>query len=137
MSRNPDRERRDLPAGASPAVQPHQSLPTSAFDYVLPPELIASHPAARRDESRLLVVDRASGTISHHIFREFPDFVPAGDAVVLNETRVFPARLVGRRAGGGEAEVLLLRPAPGSPDGDGETARRRDSGGVTAGARAR
>ena len=95
----------------SPSPDRPPSLPTSAFDYALPAGLIARYPAERRDESRLMVVDRATGSITDHIFRDLPDFVPAGDAVVLNETRVFPARLVGRRAGGGEAEVLLLRPA--------------------------
>jgi len=98
--------------------------PTSAYDYALPPELIAHHPARRRDESRLMVLDRAAGTIAHHIFRELPDFVPAGDAVVLNETRVFPARLVGTRPGGGAAEVLLLRPANGQMGGWGDGEHR-------------
>ena len=95
----------------SPSPEQPPSLPTSAFDYALPAGLIARYPTERRDESRLMVVDRATGSIADHIFRELPDFVPAGDAVVLNETRVFPARLVGTRAGGGAAEVLLLRPA--------------------------
>ncbi|HEX9106831.1 MAG TPA: S-adenosylmethionine:tRNA ribosyltransferase-isomerase, partial [Longimicrobiales bacterium] len=114
MSRSPERER---DASGAPGDAAHASagesapsLPTSAFDYALPPGLIARHPAERRDESRLLVVDRDRGTIAHHIFRELPGFIPAGDAVVLNETRVFNARLVGRRAGGGEAEVFLLGP---------------------------
>ncbi len=94
----------------SPSPDRPPSLPTSAFDYALPSGLIARYPAERRDESRLMVVDRATGSITDHIFRDLPDFVPAGDAVVLNETRVIPARLVGTRAGGGAAEVLLLRP---------------------------
>ena len=85
-------------------------LPTSAFDYQLPPELIAQYPADKRDESRLLVLDRAAGTIEHRRFRDFGAYVPPGDALVVNETRVFPARLLGTRAGGGEAEILLLRP---------------------------
>jgi S-adenosylmethionine:tRNA ribosyltransferase-isomerase len=86
-----------------------EGYPTSAFDYDLPPERIAQHPSARRDESRLLVLERATARIQHRIFRDIAELIPAGDALVLNETRVFPARLVGRRAGGGEAEVLLLR----------------------------
>ncbi|HEY8483408.1 MAG TPA: tRNA preQ1(34) S-adenosylmethionine ribosyltransferase-isomerase QueA [Longimicrobiales bacterium] len=85
--------------------------PTSAFDYELPPDRIARYPEERRDESRLLVVDRRTGALAHRIFRDLLELVPAGDALVLNETRVFPARLLGRRPGGGEAEVLLLRPA--------------------------
>ena len=83
---------------------------TSAFAYDLPPEQIAQHPAERRDESRLLVLDRARDRIEHRTFRDFVDFVPPGDVLVLNETRVFPARLLGHRAGGAPAEVLLLRP---------------------------
>jgi S-adenosylmethionine:tRNA ribosyltransferase-isomerase len=89
-------------------------LPTSAFDYQLPADLIAQYPAEKRDESRLMVLDRARQTIEHCLFRDITRYIPAGDALVLNETRVFPARLLGRRAGGGEAEVLLLRPLPGA-----------------------
>jgi S-adenosylmethionine:tRNA ribosyltransferase-isomerase len=85
-------------------------LPTSAFDYALPNELIAQHPAPQRDQSRLMVLDRANGTIEHRRFSDIVAYIPPGDALVLNETRVFPARLLGTRAGGGEAEVLLLRP---------------------------
>ncbi len=87
-----------------------RDLPTSAFDYQLPSALIAQYPADQRDESRLLVLDRAAGTIAHRRFRDIVEYIPAGDALVVNETRVFPARLLGRRAGGGEAEILLLRP---------------------------
>ncbi len=89
---------------------PDRNLPTSAFDYTLPTELIAQYPAQQRDESRLLVIDRARASIEHRSFRDVINYIPAGDALVLNETRVFPARLLGTRAGGGEAEVLLLRP---------------------------
>lgn len=87
---------------------------TADFDYTLPPGLIAQHPARRRDESRLMVVERATGAIRHRIFRDIVELVPAGDALVLNETRVFPARLLGKRESGAEAEVLLLRPAEGA-----------------------
>jgi S-adenosylmethionine:tRNA ribosyltransferase-isomerase len=80
---------------------------TDELDYDLPPELIAQRPAERRDESRLLVYDRASGDIRHRTFRDLLDEV--GDAlVVVNDTRVLPARLRLRRPGGGEAEVLLV-----------------------------
>jgi S-adenosylmethionine:tRNA ribosyltransferase-isomerase len=90
-----------------------RSYPTSAFDYPLPQGLIASRPAARRDESRLLVLERATGRITHRIFRDLARLIPAGDALVLNETRVFPARLRGRKPTGAAAEILLLRPLEG------------------------
>lgn len=93
------------------------SYPTSAFDFDLPPDRIAQYPHDRRDESRLLVLDRATGRVAHRRFRDLLDLVPAGDALVLNETRVFPARLLGRRGGGGHAEVLLLHPVAGGGDG--------------------
>jgi S-adenosylmethionine:tRNA ribosyltransferase-isomerase len=90
-----------------------RGLRTSDYDFDLPPERIAQAPAERRDASRLLVVDRATGTLSHRVFSDLVDYVPAGDALVLNETRVFPARLLGTRASGAEAEVLLLTPRGG------------------------
>ena len=86
---------------------------TSDYDFELPPERIAQSPAERRDASRLLVVDRATGELSHRVFSDLVDYIPAGDALVLNETRVFPARLLGKRACGGDAEVLLLTPHDG------------------------
>jgi S-adenosylmethionine:tRNA ribosyltransferase-isomerase len=86
---------------------------TSDYDYHLPPDLIAQVPADRRDESRLLVVDRETGALEHRVFSDVLDLLSPGDVLVLNETRVFPARLRGRRAGGGAAEVLLLRPSDG------------------------
>jgi S-adenosylmethionine:tRNA ribosyltransferase-isomerase len=79
------------------------------FDYELPPELIAQEPLPERDDSRLLVLDRRSGATSHHAFRELPSLLAPGDLLVVNRTRVMPARLLGRRARGGEAEVLLVR----------------------------
>jgi S-adenosylmethionine:tRNA ribosyltransferase-isomerase len=93
-----------------------ESLPVSAFDYSLPAELIARYPAARRDESRLLVLDRATGRTEHRIFHELPGYISPGDALVLNETRVLPARLLGRKTTGAAAEVLLLRPVRGRDD---------------------
>jgi S-adenosylmethionine:tRNA ribosyltransferase-isomerase len=86
-------------------------MQTSAFDFHLPPDLIAQHPSERREGSRLLVVDRGQGELRHRVFSDLPELVAPGDVLVLNETRVFPARLRGRRPGGGEAEVLLLHPA--------------------------
>ncbi len=88
---------------------------TSEFDYHLPPELIAQHPTAAREDSRLLVVDRGSGKLSDKSFRDLPQFLGPGDILVLNNTRVFPARLHGQRsATGGAVEVLFLRGLEGS-----------------------
>jgi len=86
------------------------SLPTSAFDYPLPADRIASHPCDRRDQSRLLVVERASSTFRHLHFADLADLIPAGDAIALNTTRVLRARLLGTRDSGAPAEVLLLHP---------------------------
>ena len=83
---------------------------TSDFDFELPTALIAQTPAARRDESRLMVVDRAAARISHHTFRDLEGMIPAGDALVVNTTRVMRARLLGSRDSGAPGEVLLLRP---------------------------
>ncbi len=89
-----------------------EELPTAAFDYALPPGLIAHFPAARRDESRLLVVDRAGGRLVDRCFHQVADYFVPGDALVLNDTRVFPARLRGRKPSGAPCEVLLLHPVP-------------------------
>ena len=78
------------------------------LDYELPPELIAQTPLARRDESRLLVYDRATGRVRHRHFSELPEELAAGDLLALNDTRVVPARLRMRRSSGGAIEVLLL-----------------------------
>jgi len=83
---------------------------TSDYDYDLPPELIAQEPLADRAASRLMVVDRAAGTIAHRRFADLVDLVPAGDLLVLNTTRVLKARLLGRRPSGAPGEVLLLKP---------------------------
>lgn len=89
---------------------------TSDFDYHLPPEQIAQRPEQRRDRSRLLVIERSTGTFEHRVFADLLELVPAGDTLVLNETRVFPARLLGRRESGAPAEVFLLHPAPAGGD---------------------
>jgi S-adenosylmethionine:tRNA ribosyltransferase-isomerase len=81
---------------------------SSELDYELPQELIAQHPLERRDASRLLVHDRASGETRHRRFDELPASLAEGALVVVNDTRVLPARLRLERPGGGEAEVLLL-----------------------------
>jgi S-adenosylmethionine:tRNA ribosyltransferase-isomerase len=82
---------------------------TSDYDFELPDALIAQTPLARRDESRLMVVDRTAGTVAHHTFSDLPSLMAPGDTLVLNTTRVFRARLLGRRDSGAPAEVLLLR----------------------------
>ena len=81
----------------------------SDFYYDLPEELIAQTPLSQRDASRLLVLDRSSGEIEHRRFYELPDYLREGDCLVLNDSRVLPARLIGRRSTGGAVEVVLLR----------------------------
>lgn len=85
-------------------------LKTADYDYVLPAELIAQAPLARRDDSRLMVVHRSTGAIEHRVFRDIADLVAPGDLLVRNVTRVFPARLLGTRDSGAPAEVFLLKP---------------------------
>ncbi len=80
----------------------------SDFDYHLPEENIAQEPVSPRDAGRLLVLDRATGAVAHHTFRDLPDFLRRGDILVVNDTRVIPARLFGRKPTGGAAEILLL-----------------------------
>jgi S-adenosylmethionine:tRNA ribosyltransferase-isomerase len=88
----------------------------SDFDFDLPPELIAQEPPAQRGQSRLLHLDRTTHAISHHHFDALPSLLAPGDLLVVNDTRVFPARLIGRRLpGGGAAECFLVAPA-GEPD---------------------
>lgn len=81
----------------------------NVFDYDLPPELIAQQPLDLRSSSRLLYLSRARQTIGHHQFAELPAMLREGDLLVRNETKVFPARLLGRKQSGGRVEVLLLR----------------------------
>lgn len=83
-------------------------MKVSDFDYHLPEECIAQEPIAPRDASRLLVLDRANGATSHHRFHELAAFLNPGDILVINDTRVIPARLFGRKPTGGAVEVLLL-----------------------------
>lgn len=82
----------------------------SLFDYDLPQELIAQFPNRRRDRSRLLVLDRTTGSIEHRRFGEIVNYVHGGDALVVNNTKVFKARLLGHRMTGGKVEVFLVRP---------------------------
>jgi S-adenosylmethionine:tRNA ribosyltransferase-isomerase len=79
------------------------------YDYELPRELIAQAPLADRSASRLLVLDRRTGRIEHRRFPELPDLLTPGDLLVVNRSRVLPARLLARRPGGGSAEILLVR----------------------------
>lgn len=84
-------------------------MKTSDFYYDLPPELIAQTPLERRDGSRLMCLNKETGAIEHHHFYELPNFLKAGDCLVLNDSRVLPARLLGHREpSGGAVEVLLL-----------------------------
>lgn len=80
------------------------------FDYDLPPELIAQYPLEERDHSRLMVLHRENKTIEHRYFFEIADYFKPGDVLVLNDTKVIPARLVGKKQSGGRIEVFLLRP---------------------------
>lgn len=87
-------------------------LTTGDFDYDLDPDYIAYHPSARREDSRLLVLDRASGRVTHRVFRDVTGYLGGGDLLVVNDTRVIKARLKARKRGtGGRVELLLLREA--------------------------
>jgi S-adenosylmethionine:tRNA ribosyltransferase-isomerase len=90
--------------------EPSPDLLVSAFDYELPPELIAQVPLTERDRSRLLVLDRASGAVTHASVLDLPRFLKPGDLLVANNSRVIPARLdARRRESGGRIELLLLQ----------------------------
>ncbi|HEV7216289.1 MAG TPA: tRNA preQ1(34) S-adenosylmethionine ribosyltransferase-isomerase QueA [Chloroflexota bacterium] len=90
-------------------------MQVSDFDYDLPPDCIAQEPLPERDASRLLLLDRLTGAVAHHMFRELPDLLRRDDVLVVNDSKVLPARLHGRKGTGGKAEVLLVRPLE---DGD-------------------
>ena len=80
------------------------------FYYDLPEELIAQDPLKDRSSSRLLVLDKESGAVSHHVFREITDYLEAGDCLVINDTKVIPARLIGSKIGtNAKIEILLLK----------------------------
>ena len=79
------------------------------FDYDLPPGLVAQYPAGKRDHSRLMILHRRDRRIEHRLFFEITDYLKAGDVLVLNDARVIPARLLGKKETGGRAEVFLLR----------------------------
>lgn len=92
-----------------PQSDPDSYMLASDFDFHLPPELIAQQPVEPRDRARLLVLDRASGGLAHRGVRDLPGYLRAGDLLVLNDTRVIPARLFGRKATGGRVEILVER----------------------------
>ena len=98
---------------------------TADFDYELPPERIAKYPLERRSDSRLMVLSRSTGAVEHRRFRDLPALIDPGDLLVVNDTRVFPARLRGRKLTGAAAEVLLLRPVSGDAE---EAARKVEPG---------
>jgi S-adenosylmethionine:tRNA ribosyltransferase-isomerase len=84
-------------------------LKTIDFDYDLPPEFIAQTPLEPRDSSRLMVLDRTTRSLNHYLFREIGQFLRAGDLLVVNKTRVIPARLFANKSTGGRIEILLLQ----------------------------
>ncbi len=83
-------------------------MKTKDFYFDLPEELIAQTPLEKRDSSRLMLLDKATGEIGHTVFSRLPEYLKAGDCLVMNDSRVLPARLIGRRSTGGAVEVLLL-----------------------------
>jgi S-adenosylmethionine:tRNA ribosyltransferase-isomerase len=85
----------------------------SDFDYHLPKELIAQYPLPERDSARLLVLDRGTGKIEHEIFKDIIGYLKKDDLLVLNDTKVLPCRLKGKRISGGKVEVFLLKPQEG------------------------
>lgn len=87
------------------------------FDYHLPPELIAQFPAKRRDDSRLMVLDRTTGELEIRPFKSIVNYLHKGDALVINNTRVFKARLIGTRKTGGKVEVFLVKALPANTTG--------------------
>lgn len=90
-------------------MTPREPLPISAFDFEFPKELVASEPANPRDSSRLMVIERESGRWEHRSFGNLPEYLESGDCLVLNDTKVFACRLLGKKSTGGRAEMLLVR----------------------------
>lgn len=96
------------------------TLTLEQFDYPLPTELIAQTPASPRDHSRLLVIDRTTGQLSHHHFYDLPTLLGPDYVLVRNNTKVIPARLFGHKTTGGAVEILLTKRVKGLPHGQGE-----------------
>ncbi len=86
------------------------SLELDDFDYEMPPELIAQEPALERSSSRLMVLDKTERKIEHRQFSDLKDYLRKGDVLVLNNTKVIPARIIAKRPSGGEVEILLIKP---------------------------
>ena len=84
-------------------------MKVSDFNYELPEELIAQHPYDKRDEARLMVLDRKTKTIEHKTFKSVIDYLNPGDCLVINNTKVLPARLLGAKDTGAKIEFLLLK----------------------------
>src|SRR5271170_5776416 len=101
------------PSADRNSVSPQMRL--SELDYDLPEELIAQEPLARRDDARLLVLNRRRGTFEHSRFYKIGHYLREGDLLVLNNTRVFPARILARKESGGAVELLFVRPADNLP----------------------
>lgn len=119
---------------AAPSTPSADASPTlSAYQFALPPELIAQVPAERRDAARLLLLDRRTGALTHSQVNVLPRHLRPGDLLVVNDTRVIPARLFGRIRSGGTVELLLVRPVEGPAEPHawlclGRPARRLRSG---------
>lgn len=88
------------------------------FDYFLPQSLIAQYPTPEREESRLLVLGRRDGRIEHRLFKDIPNYLSPGDLLVMNNTRVIPARMLGRKRSGGRVELLLIPSPNGTNQGE-------------------
>ena len=84
-------------------------MKVSDFNYELPEELIAQHPYDKRDEARLMVLNKSDKTIEHKVFKDVIDYLEKGDCLVINNTKVLPARLYGTKDTGAKIEFLLLK----------------------------
>jgi S-adenosylmethionine:tRNA ribosyltransferase-isomerase len=104
-------ERTMVRPGPRRSGAPVSSFRLSDYDFRYPEELVATAPASPRDSSRLMVLDRRTGDLQHRTFRDLPGYLRPGDCLVLNRTKVLPARLVGRKPTGGKVELLLLKEA--------------------------
>ncbi len=98
-----------MPGAEGPSALLKHATDISLFDYDLPQELIAQHPARRRDQSRLMILDRGAGEVRIDPFKSIVNYLERGDALVVNDTKVFKARLWGRRATGAKVEIFLVR----------------------------
>ncbi len=87
----------------------HDSFHLSDYDFALPPEQIAQHPVSNRDQSKLLIIQKSHPQLEHKNFSDILDYLHPNDLVVMNTSKVFPARLFGHKQTGGKVEVLLLQ----------------------------